>query len=132
MFHQTECKDIYKRIGAVAICEIDLAAYSRASETVAVIAYAFYDACHQAAIARQAERPESETVENSQRARSHCKDVAQYSTNTSRRPLIRLNEAWVIMRLYLESDAPVPAYIYYAGILARSLEHPLARCRKSF
>ena len=63
---------------------------------------------------------ERQRVEAGNRPRAHGEDIAQYSADTGRRALIRLDVARVVVALHLEHVGEAVTDIDDAGILARS------------
>ena len=52
---------------------------------------------------------EPKGIEGTDRARAHCKNVADDPSNTRRRPLKRLDRTWVIVGFDLERDGQTVA-----------------------
>ena len=70
---------------------------------------------------------EAEPVEERDRARAHRDDVAQDPADPRRGALERLDRGRVVVALDLERDREPVAEVEHAGVLARPLEHALAR-----
>ena len=62
---------------------------------------------------------EAQRVEDRNRARANREDVAENSADAGRRPLERLDRAWVVVRLDLEGADQTVANVHGAGVLAR-------------
>ena len=61
---------------------------------------------------------ESQGVEQGNRARTHCEDVAHDSADSCRRALDRLDRGWMVVRLDLECHREPVADVHYACILS--------------
>ena len=72
-------------------------------------------------------RAEAQPVEQRDRPRAHGDDVAQDPADAGRRALERLDGGRVVVRLDLERDRLALAEVEHAGVLARPLQHALAR-----
>ena len=69
---------------------------------------------------------EVEGIHRSEGTRAHREDVAQDSADAGGGALIRLDERRVIVRFDLEGRGQSAAYIDYAGVFARALQHAFA------
>ena len=98
--------------------EDELAADGRDADAVAVVP----DAGH-GALDLPAPRAEAEAVEQRDRPRTHCDDVAEDAADARRRSLERLDGGRVVVALDLERDRLSVAEIDDAGVLARPLKH---------
>ncbi len=67
-------------------------------------------------------RAEPEPVEESDRARAHCDDVAEDAADAGGGALERLDRGGMVVRLNLEGDCQPPAEVDDACVLARPLE----------
>ena len=82
--------------------------------------------------ARSASRARrSAAVEERDRARAHRDDVAEDPADAGRGALERLDRGRVVVALDLEGDREPLAEVEDAGVLARALEHALARAREA-
>ena len=72
-------------------------------------------------------RAEAQQVEQRDRPRPHGRDVAQDPADARRRPLERLDGGGVVVALDLERHGLALAEVEDAGVLARPLQHALAR-----
>ena len=72
-------------------------------------------------------RAEAQPVEQRDRPRAHGDDVAQDAADAGRRALERLDRRRMVVRLDLERDRLALAEVDHAGVLARPLQHALAR-----
>ena len=75
---------------------------------------------------------EAQAVEQRDRPRAHCDDVAKDPADAGRGPLERLDGGGVVVRLGLERDGDPAAEIDHARVLARALQHPFARVGSRF
>ena len=89
-------------VAVVARVELHLAADGGHADAVAVAADAGDDAAEQLGRARVVGAAEAERVEARDGPRAHGEDVAQDAADARRRPLVRLDEARVVVRLHLE------------------------------
>ena len=121
---------VHQRIAVVALFEDALAADRRHAEAVAVMRDAGNHALENSAIARHVQRAESQRVHYGDRPRSHGKDVTQNSADAGGRALKRLDETGMVVRFDLERDRVPVADVDDAGVLAGTLQNPLAARRK--
>ena len=75
-------------------------------------------------------RAEAQPVEQRDRPRAHRDDVAQDPADPGRGALERLDRRGVVVALDLERDRLAVAEVEHARVLARPLQHALARGRK--
>ena len=75
-------------------------------------------------------RAEAEQVEERDRPRAHRRDVAEDPADAGRRALERLDRRRVVVALDLERDRLALAEVEHARVLARPLQHALARRRQ--
>ena len=75
-------------------------------------------------------RAEAEPVEQRDRPRAHRDDVAEDPADAGRRALERLDRGRVVVGLDLERDRLAVAEVEHARVLARPLQHALARRRQ--
>ena len=125
-----EAEDVHERIARVALVEADLAADRGNADAVAVAGDAGDDAGEGSPHERIVERAEPQRVQQRDRPRAHREDVANDAADAGRRALVRLDEGRMIVRFDLEDGSQAVADVDGAGVLARALQHPLARRRQ--
>src|SRR6187401_3349096 len=81
---------------------------------------------------RVVERTKSQAVHRRDRTCTHREDIAENSADSCCSTLKRFDETRMIMRLDLESDAPVVTDIDDTGILSGGNDHTRSAGRKSF
>ena len=111
------------RVGRV---EDRLAADGRDADAVAVVADA-----RDRALEVPVRLAEAQAVEERDRPRAHRDDVAQDPADAGGRALERLDRGRVVVALDLERDRLALAEVDHAGVLARALQHALARGREA-
>ena len=106
--------------------ELDLAAYRRHAERVAVTANARDDAGHQMPRLGMIGRAEPQRVHRCNGPCPHGEDVPQNTADARRCPLIGFDERRVIMAFHFEDDAKPITDIDHTSVFARSLDHLFA------
>ena len=109
----------------IRVVERDLSADGRDADAVAVAGDAGDDAFDDAPVARAVgpvERSEPQRIQQRDRPRAHREDVADDAADAGGRPLVRLDERRVVVRLDLEHRRETVADVDRAGVLARSLQ----------
>ena len=76
-------------------------------------------------------RAEAEPVEQRHRPGAHRDDVAQDPADARGCALERLDRRGVVVALDLERDGEAIAEVEHAGVLARALQHAVARARQA-
>ena len=93
---------------------------------VLVLADAGDDAVHHAGRVRVADVAEAQLVHDRYGPGSHGDNVSHDAAHAGGRPLIRLDEARVIVRLHFERHGPAVADVHDSGVLAHADEQVLA------
>src|SRR5205823_1380469 len=109
--------------------ELALAADRRHADAVAVSADPAHDAGYEVAGPRVVGAAEAQRIQDRDRPRPHCKDIAQNAADPGRRSLIGLDKGGVVVALDLEDDRVAVADVDDPGILARSADHARPGCR---
>src|SRR5437764_13925231 len=107
-----------------------LAADGGNADAVAVAADAAHHAVDEVAHARRIDLTKTQRVEAGDGPRAHGEDVAQDAPHARRRPLVRLDERWMVVRLHLERGHPAVADVDDAGVLAGPLHDARPAGRK--
>src|SRR5215469_1456058 len=109
-----------QNIAVIGGVELALAAYGRHADAIPIPADPRYDTGQEVPSKRMVRAAEAQRVEDRNRSRPHCKDIAQNATHTCRGALIRFDKRGVIVALDLENDSVAVADVDDAGILARA------------
>ncbi len=122
-----ERKHVYQRIARVAFVQNALSAYRWHTEAIAIVRDAGNNALQDVAISlsgfRVIEFAEANGIENSNRARAHGEDVAQYTADAGCGSLERLDEAGVVVGFDFKCDRQPITYVYDASVFAGTLEN---------
>ena len=111
----------------VAVVERHLAADGRHPDAVPVVADAGHRAREQVAAARARQLAEAQGVEQRDRPRAHREDVAHDAADAGGRALEGLHGRRVVVALDLQRHGQPVAHVHHAGVLARALQHAIAR-----
>src|SRR5581483_6829084 len=112
---------VHEAVAGIRLVEDGGAAEVRDADGVAVAADA-----GDGALERVIRRAEPEAVEERDRARTHCDDVAEDAADPRRSALVRLDRRRMVVRLDLERHRRAFPEVEDAGVLARPLQHALA------
>ena len=121
---EADAHRVHEAVAAVGRVEDRLAADGRDADAVPVVGDS-----GNGPLERPVRRAEAQSVEQRDRPRAHGDDVAQDPADAGRRALERLDRGGVVVALDLERDGEPLAEVDHAGVLARALEHALARRR---
>ena len=105
-----EC--IHQRILLVAVVKIDLAADSRNTEAVAVVANALDHAVNQPFGAVRAGIAKAKGIQLSNGAGTHGKNIAVDSAHSRRSTLVGLHSRWVVVRLNFKGTGQSVANVH--------------------
>ena len=89
---QTNSHRIHQNITIIGFVEINLATDCRDANAISISANAGDNTAEQMPGLFMVCRAKTQSVEQGNRARAHCEHIAQNTTDTGRRPLIRLNK----------------------------------------
>src|SRR5262249_37449898 len=100
--------------------------HGRHAEGIAVAADAGDHATDQIAGARLLGSAEAQAIAQGNWPGSHGEDIAANAANPGRRPLIRLDERWVVVALRFENPRLTIADIDHTGVFARAVDDSFA------
>ncbi len=129
LFGDADGHRVDQDVAVIGLVEIDLAAYGRNADAIAVAADAVDDARNEVLHLRMVGAAETQRVEVRDRARAHREDVAQDAADAGRRALIGFDVRRVVVALHLEDGGELLAVRPFAdvddaGIFAGAADHP--------
>ena len=120
---QTGGKGVHQAIAVIGAVKPHLAAHGRHAKGIAVAADPLDHALDQMRGPGMRRRAEAERIHRRYGARAHGEDIAQDAADAGRRPLMRLDEAGVVVAFHLEDHGLTIADIDHARVLARPADH---------
>ena len=123
---QADAHRVHQAVAGVGFVEDRLAAHRGHADAVAVVADPG-DRAPEAPVGRA----EAQAVQQRHRPCAHGDDVAQDPADTGGRALKRLDRRGMVVRLDLERDRLALAEVDHPRVLARPLQHALARARQA-
>ena len=127
---ETHSHSVDEDVAVIASVKLGFASNRRNADTVTIAANTVNNARHQRACFRVVRLAKAQCVDQCNRARAHCEYIAQDTTNTCRRALIRLDVRRVVVALHFEDRCLTVANIDDTSILARALNDELILCRE--